>query len=176
MTTRSCAEDHKSSWLLTRVSRVCQYRRVCVQCKHVCQSAIITRHGGVHGIVAAVARRMNEVTLRRAWLVLGWVTIFGRVYHAAASGPKFTMLWERVEAILLLNKIFFSDCRYVPQLQRYRPTKLCDDAHMAIFWGLFASCICSERRADVSDLHLKFALRPHHLCAYGRHPICDGWD
>jgi len=78
-----------------------------VQCKHVCQSAVITRHGGVHGIVAAVARRMNEVTLRRAWLVLGWVTIFGRVYHAAASGPKFTMLWERVEAILLLNKIFF---------------------------------------------------------------------
>ena len=26
----------------------------------------------------------------------------------------------------------------------------------------------------VSDLHLKFALRPHHVCKYGRHPICDG--
>jgi len=26
-------------------------------------------------------RRMNEVTLRWAWLVLGWVTVFGRVYH-----------------------------------------------------------------------------------------------
>ena len=25
----------------------------------------------------------------------------------------------------------------------------------------------------VSDLHLKFALRPHHLCKYGRHPLCD---
>jgi len=32
---------------------------------------------------------------------------------SAASGPKFTMLWERLEDILLLNK-FFSDCRYVP--------------------------------------------------------------
>jgi len=32
---------------------------------------------------------------------------------SAASGPKFTILWERVEEILLLNK-FFSDCRYVP--------------------------------------------------------------
>jgi len=28
----------------------------------------------------------------------------------------------------------------------------------------------------VSDLHLKFALRPHHVWKYGRHPICDGCD
>jgi len=25
---------------------------------------------------------------------------------------------------------------------------------------------------QVSDLHLKFALRPHHVWKYGRHPIC----
>ena len=31
--------------------------------------------------MASVVRRMNEVTLRRARLVLGWVTVFGRVYH-----------------------------------------------------------------------------------------------
>jgi len=29
----------------------------------------------------SIVRRMNEVTLRRARLVLGWVTVFGRVYH-----------------------------------------------------------------------------------------------
>jgi len=29
----------------------------------------------------SIVHRMNEVTLRRARLVLGWVTIFGRVYH-----------------------------------------------------------------------------------------------
>jgi len=28
----------------------------------------------------------------------------------------------------------------------------------------------------VSDLHLKFTLRPHHVWKYGRHPICDSWD
>jgi len=33
------------------------------------------------GVVASVVRRTNEVTLRRARLVLGWVTVFGRVYH-----------------------------------------------------------------------------------------------
>jgi len=24
---------------------------------------------------------------------------------------------------------------------------------------------------QVSDMHSKFALRPHHVCKYGRHPI-----
>jgi len=33
------------------------------------------------GAVASVVRRMNEVTLRRARLVLGGVTVFGLVYH-----------------------------------------------------------------------------------------------
>jgi len=35
------------------------------------------------GVAVSVVRRMNEVTLRRAQLVLGWVTVFvfGRVYH-----------------------------------------------------------------------------------------------
>jgi len=28
----------------------------------------------------------------------------------------------------------------------------------------------------VSDLHPKFALTPHHVRKYGRHPIYDGWD
>ena len=37
--------------------------------------------GWRRGLVASVVRRMNEVTLRRVRLVLGWVTVFGRVYH-----------------------------------------------------------------------------------------------
>ena len=31
--------------------------------------------------MVSVVRRVNDVTLRRAWLVLGWVTVFGRVYY-----------------------------------------------------------------------------------------------
>jgi len=26
----------------------------------------------------------------------------------------------------------------------------------------------------ISDLHSKFAVGPHHVLKYGRHPICDG--
>jgi len=33
--------------------------------------------------VASIVRRMNEVTVHWARLVLGWVTVFGRVYHHA---------------------------------------------------------------------------------------------
>jgi len=39
--------------------------------------------GGGRDAVASVVHRMNDVTLRRVRLVLGWVTVFGRVYHHA---------------------------------------------------------------------------------------------
>ena len=32
-------------------------------------------------------RRMNEVNPRRAWLVLGLVTVFWRVYHLGINKP-----------------------------------------------------------------------------------------
>jgi len=51
-----------------------------------------------------------------------------------------------VEEVLLLNKFFF-DCRYMPYLQRYSPTKLCDGAEMPIFCVIFAFCISSAPRA-----------------------------
>ena len=91
---------------------------------------------------------------------------------SAASGSKFTILCGHVEEILLLNK-FFSDCRYMPQLQRYSPTKLWDGAQMAIFCVIFASCISASHVQHISDMHSKFALRPHHVRKYGRHPISD---
>ena len=50
-------------------------------------------------------------------------------------------------------------------------TKLCSDAQMAIFASFFASCTSASRVQQVSDMHSKFALRPHHVWKYGRHPI-----
>jgi len=42
---------------------------------------LLPRRGWRRVVVAIVVRRMNEVTLHRARLVLGWVTVFERVYH-----------------------------------------------------------------------------------------------
>jgi len=39
------------------------------------------------GVVASVVRRMNEVNLRRARLVLGWEIVFGRVQRSVCNQP-----------------------------------------------------------------------------------------
>jgi len=70
----------------------------------------------------------------------------------------------------------FSDCQYVPYLRRHSPTKLCDGAQMAIFDDFLRPVFAASLVQHDSDLHLKFALRPRHVCKYSRHPICDGWD
>jgi len=66
---------------------------------------------------------------------------------SAACRLKFTILWEHVWETLLFNK-FFSDCRYMPYLRRYSPTKLCDGAQMANFWRFF--CVLYSQRAACS--------------------------
>jgi len=47
-------------------------------------------------------------------------------------------------------------------------------------WRLFGDFLCpafpASRVQHVSDMRSKFALRPHHVWKYGRHPICDSWD
>jgi len=51
---------------------------------------------------------------------------------------------------------------------------------MVLRWrifGYFLRPVFSTSRMHmqhVSDLHLKFALRSHHMWKYGRHPICNG--
>jgi len=47
---------------------------------------------------------------------------------------------------------------------------------MAIFGDFLRPVFSASLLPQVSDLHLKFALRPHHAWKYGRHPICGGWD
>ena len=43
-------------------------------------------------------------------------------------------------------------------------------------WRFLCPLFAASRTQHVSDLHTKFALGPHHVSKYGRHPICDGWD
>jgi len=61
----------------------------------------------------------------------------------------------------------------MPQFGRYSPTKLCNGAKMAI---ILRPVFPASRMQHISDLRSKFALRPHHVSKYGRHPICSRWD
>ena len=91
---------------------------------------------------------------------------------SAASGPKFTILWSRVEEILLLNEFFpiVDTCLSCKDIAR-------QSCGMVPRWRILASFLrpvfSASHVLHVSDLHSKFALRPHHVWKYGRHPISD---
>jgi len=47
-------------------------------------------------------------------------------------------------------------------------------------WQISGNFLCpvfsASRVQHISDLHSKFAPRPHHVWRYGRHPISNGWE
>ena len=70
----------------------------------------------------------------------------------------------------MFNK-FFSDCRYIHALvPKISPDKI-------VLWcqnGDFLRPVFPVIRVQhISHLHSKFALEPHHVWKYGRHPISD---
>ena len=89
---------------------------------------------------------------------------------STASGPKFTILWGHVKDILLLNKFFpiYDTCLSCEDIAR-------QSCAMVPRWRFLATFLrpvfSASRMQQVSDLRLKFALRPHHVWKYGRHPI-----
>ena len=92
---------------------------------------------------------------------------------STASGPKFTVLWIHVEEILLVNMFCFpivDTCLSCEDIAR----QSCATVPRCGFFGDFLRPVfaVSHMQHD-SDLHPKFALRPHHVWKYGKHPICD---
>jgi len=89
-----------------------------------------------------------------------------------ASSPHCGNMWRRyccltsffpiVDMCLSWEDIARQSCAMVPR------RRICGDFLHPVF--------SASRVQYVSDLHLKFALRPHHVWKYGIHPICDGWD
>ena len=71
---------------------------------------------------------------------------------SAASGPKFTILWEHMEEILYLTS-FFSDCPFMPQLWRYS-WHTCVMVHRWRFFASFLHPVFSVcRMQHISDMH-----------------------
>jgi len=81
------------------------------------------------------------------------------------SSPYCKDMWMRYCCLT-----FFSNCRYVPELRRYSST----NCAMVRRWLFLSPVFSASRVQHVSDMHPKFALRPHHVWKYGRHPICVG--
>jgi len=90
-----------------------------------------------------------------------------RQQFSAVSRPKFTILSGHVEEVLLFNNFIsiVETCLSSEDIAR-------ESCAMVPKWRFFASCIFSEH---ISDMHSKFALRPHHVWKYGRHPVSCGF-
>jgi len=75
---------------------------------------------------------------------------------------------------VLFNKSFFPivyTCLSCEDIAR----QSCVTVPRWLNFGDFLRPVFSASRVQqVSDVHTKIALTPHHVCKYGRHPICDG--
>jgi len=82
-------------------------------------------------------------------------------------------MWGHLEEILLLNKFFpiVDTCLSCEDRARQSRAMVPRRRFVATFLG---RAFPASHVQHVSDLHLKFALKPHHVWKYGRHPICDG--
>jgi len=91
---------------------------------------------------------------------------------SAVSGPKFAILWGHLEDILLFNNFFpiVNACLSCEDVAGQSCAMVLRWRFLATFAsGLFPA----SRMQHVPDLHSKFAIRPHHVSKYGRHPMCD---
>ena len=87
---------------------------------------------------------------------------------SAVNLPKFAILWGHVGEILLFNNFFsnFDTCLRCEDIAR----QSCAMVPRWRFFGDFLGpAFPASRVQHVSNLHSKFALRPHH----GIHPLCD---
>jgi len=90
---------------------------------------------------------------------------------SAVSRPKFTILWEHVEELLMFNKFFpiVNRCFGSEDIAR----QICA---MVPKWRFLRPVFPASRVQHISHLHFKSTLGPHHVWKYGRHPICGRWD
>ena len=80
---------------------------------------------------------------------------------SAASMPKFTILSGHVEEVLLLNKFFrLSIHALVAKIWPDKVVRWCQDD------DFLRPVFAASRVQRISDLHSKFALRPHHVPKY----------
>ena len=87
------------------------------------------------------------------------------------SSPYCGGMWRTYCCLILVFFPIVDTCLSCQDIARQR-------CAMVLRWRFLATFLrpvfSASRVQQVSDLHLKFALWPHHVWKYGRHPICGG--
>jgi len=83
--------------------------------------------------------------------------------------PYYEDMWRRYRCLTSFFPIV-DTCALAAKTQPDKVVRWCQN-------GDFLRPVFSASRVQhVSDMHSKFALRPHHVWKYGIHPISDRWD
>ena len=107
----------------------------------------------------------RAVTLPRRetrWNLHGSQTLVGR------SSPYYEDMWSRYRCLTIFFPIV-DTCLSCEDTAR-------QSCVMVPKWRFLRPVFSASRVQHISDMHSKFALRPHHVWKYGRHPIFDRWD
>ena len=116
--------------------------------------------------VAAVMKRRCE----SPWNLLGCPKLTKR------SQPLVGRSWGRYCCL----KVFFPIVDRPTCLSLYCEDIARQSCVMVSRWRAFGDFLGPAFPAShvqhISNMHSKFALRPHHVWKYGRHPVSDRWD
>jgi len=84
------------------------------------------------------------------------------------SSPYYEDMWRRYRCLTSFFRL--SIHALAAKIQPDKVVRWCQNGDFLrpVF---SASCVL-----HISDMHSKFALRPHHVWRYGRHPISGRWD
>jgi len=84
------------------------------------------------------------------------------------SSPYYENMWRRYCCLTSFFRLSIHDS--AAKIHPDKVVRWCQN-------GDFLRPVFSASRVQhISDMHSKFALRPHHVWKYGRHPISDRWD
>ena len=113
------------------------------------------------------------VTLPRRetrWNLQGWPKL-AKVSQplVGQSSPYYEDMWRRYCCLIS----FFPRLWIRPLVAKIQPNKVVRWCQNGDF---LRPVFAASRMPHISDMHSKFALRPHHVWKYGRHPISDRWD
>jgi len=82
------------------------------------------------------------------------------------SSPYYEDMWRRYRCLTSFFRLSINAS--AAKIQPDKVVRWCQN-------GDFLRPVFSVSQ-HISDMHSKFALRPHHVWKYGRHPISDHWD
>jgi len=84
------------------------------------------------------------------------------------SSPYYEDVWRRYRCLTIFFPL--SIHALAVKIQPDKVVRWCQN-------GYFLHPVFTESPVlHISDMHSKFALRPHHVWKYSRHPISDHWD